>query len=90
MSAREAFTKSGRLTKCPNQPHEISFMGFLGQWTWAGDAWSTLTESGFLHTDYLSIGYTEHTNGTWWFRLVIWKLLIHIAYLKESPNDTLR
>jgi hypothetical protein len=84
MTPREIFEQKGRLYKCPNPSHEFSFWRFYGQWTWAEESWSTLTEGGFLHTDFLAVGYTEATNGTSWFRLLVWKLNIHIAYLKEN------
>ena len=83
MSPRQFFEQKRRLYKCPNKSHEFVFLKFFGQWTWGNECWSTLTESGFLQTDFFAVGYTETTDGTCWFRLLFWKFNLHIAYLKE-------
>lgn len=85
MTPREIFEADGRLSKCPNPPHDFQIGRVVGSWSWAKDAWSTLSDTGFMHTDYVSVGRTEAVDGTRWAYIVVWKLSVFVAVVKEKP-----
>lgn len=84
MSAREVFEASGRLTKCPNPPHEFQMGRIIGEWRIAATCWSTLTDGGKLHHDALRVGLIEDTKGQKIFALVVWRFSLLIGVLPSN------
>lgn len=73
MTAREEFERQGKLYPCPNPAHHFRFWRVIGQWRWAQDKWSTLTDSGTLQNDVMRIGSMETTDGLKGYCVVLWK-----------------
>lgn len=79
MSAREEFEKQGKLYPCPNPSHPFRVGRLIGQWRWAKDCWSTLSESGTLHNHFLVIDSVDTVDGLKAYQLVIWKFSLMVG-----------
>ena len=63
------------LKPCPNAPHEFEIGRLIGEWIWAEDCWSQLTQ-GRLQTFHFSLQRLDSVDGQRAYSLVIWKLKI--------------
>jgi hypothetical protein len=82
MTARQQFEQQGKLYPCPNKEHRFKLWRVVGQWQWAQDRWSTLTDAGVLQNDFLRIGAIETTDGIKAYSVVVWKLSLMFGFAR--------
>ena len=78
--SRKYFEKAGKLFQCPNPAHHFSLWKIVGQWRWAKEAWSSVTESGYLLTTWFGVTKTETPKGLSLITLTFGKLQIIMGW----------
>lgn len=80
--ARAAFVKAGRLTQCPNPPHDFTVGRLMGSWRWGADnCWSSLSDDGHLTNYGLHLGTVETPDGLKAFRFMLGRFSFIAAWL---------
>lgn len=69
------------LKPCLSPSHSFSLGKLIGEWVWAKDCWSQLSQDR-LQTFYFSFHRVDSVGGTRAYSLVIWKLKIIWGFLK--------
>ena len=82
MTAREEFQRQGKLFPCPHKERAFSLGRVFGQWQWAKEGWSTLTDAGVLQNDFARIGTVETVNGAKAYAIVVWRFSLVFAVMK--------
>lgn len=83
MTPRETFKSQGLLTKCSNPLHTFEFKKFIGEWQWGEECWSSLSDSGTLTIDFVSLAQLRNVNGFRMYQLLLGKFRLSWAFLRQ-------
>ena len=86
INTRERFRAKGDLWPCPNKAHDFKIGKLIGQWQWAADCWSDVTEgvdgeAGKLVNYGLFIGTITSIEDRVAYKIVVWKFRLIFAFL---------
>lgn len=79
MSFRDKWRERGALYDCPNPPHAFKIGRWVGEWRWASDCWSSVSETGVMSNYGLCLCTLNTLDGITAYKLVIWRLSVMFA-----------
>jgi|ERR1035437_2227226 hypothetical protein len=86
-NTRERFRAKGDLWNCTNPAHDFQLGKLMGQWQWANECWSEITEGldgkeGKMLNFGLCLGKVIGIDDRYFYKIIIWRFRLIFAFLK--------